>query len=68
MKTKKVYALMGVVSMLTVARVDAATVFAPADGDVNFLFGELAGGVLAIFDGSDQSYGGLSLNFSQDIS
>ena len=62
MKTKIVYALMGVVSILTIARVDAATVFAPTDGDVNFLFGDLAGGVLAMFDDSDQSYGGLSLN------
>lgn len=62
MKTKKVYAVMGVVSMLTIARVDAATVFAPTDGDVNFLFAELAGGLLAMFDDSDQSYGGLSLN------
>ena len=62
MKTKIVYALMGVVSILTIAKVDAATVFAPTDGDVNFLFGNLAGGVLAIFDDSDQSYGGLSLN------
>ena len=62
MKTKTVYALMGVVSILTIARVDAATVFAPTDGDVNFLFGDLAGGALAMFDDSDQSYGGLSLN------
>ena len=62
MKTKIVYALMGVVSILTIARVDAATVFVPTDGDVNFLFGDLAGGVLAMFDDSDQSYAGLSLN------
>lgn len=62
MKTKIIYALMGVVTMLTVARVDAATVFAPTDGDVNFLFGDLAGGILAMFDDSDQSYGGPSLD------
>ena len=62
MKTKIVYALMGVVSILSIARVEAATVFAPTDGDVNFLFGDLAGGILAMFDDSDQSYGGLSLN------
>ena len=62
MKTKIVYALMGVVSILTIAKVDAATVFAPTDGDVNFLFGDLAGGILAIFDDSDQAYAGLLLN------
>ena len=61
MKKKTVYALIGVVSILTIARVDAATVFAPTDGDVNFLFGDFAGGILAMFDDSDQSYGGLSL-------
>ena len=61
MKTKIIYALMGVVSMLTVARVDAATVFAPTDGDVNFLFGDLTGAQLAIFDDTDQSYAGSSL-------
>ena len=62
MKTKIFYTLMGMVSVLTVARVDAATIFAPTDGDVNFLFGDLAGGALAMFDDSDQSYQGASIN------
>ena len=43
-------------TLLMIARVDAATIFAPTDGDVNFLFSELAGGTLAMFDDSDQSY------------
>ncbi len=37
MKTKTIYALTGLVTILSVARVDAATIFAPTDGDVNFL-------------------------------
>ncbi|MGB5475145.1 MAG: VPLPA-CTERM sorting domain-containing protein [Gammaproteobacteria bacterium] len=41
---------------------NAATVFAPTDGDVNFLLGDLLGAQLAIFDDSDQSYVGLSLD------
>ena len=62
MKTKIIYALMGMGLVLTIARVDAATIFAPTDGDVNFLFGDLAGGTLAMFDDSDQSYLGASIN------
>lgn len=42
--------------------VSAATVFAPTDGDVNFLFGDLQGGSLAMFDDSDQSYTGLYID------
>ena len=61
MKTKTIYALMGLVTILSVARVDAATIFAPTDGDVNFLLGDLLGAQLAIFDDSDQSYLGSSL-------
>lgn len=61
MNKKTVYALVGVVSILTVGRVDAATIFAPTDGNVNFLAGDLTGAQLAIFDDSDQFYGGLSL-------
>lgn len=66
MKTKTIYALMGVVSILvvsilTVAKVDAATIFAPTDGDVNFLLGDLLGAQLAMFDDSDQTYLGSSL-------
>jgi len=40
---------------------NAATIFAPTDGDVNFLFGDLAGGTLAMFDDSDQDYLGSSI-------
>jgi hypothetical protein len=34
----------------------AATIFAPTDGNVNFLLGDLQGGTLAMFDDSDQNY------------
>jgi hypothetical protein len=34
----------------------ASTIFAPTDGNVNFLFGDLKGGTLAMFDDSDQNY------------
>lgn len=61
MNKKTIYALIGVVSILTVTRVDAATIFAPTDGDVNFLFDNLAGGTLAMFDDSDQGYTGASI-------
>ena len=40
----------------------AATIFAPTDGNVNFLLGDLQGGTLAMFDESDQSYQGDSIN------
>ena len=36
----------------------AATIFAPTDGDVNFLPGDLQGGTLGMFDDSDQNYSG----------
>ncbi len=61
MKTKTIYTLIGLVTILSVARVDAATIFAPTDGNVNFLAGNLTGAQLAIFDDSDQLYGGSSL-------
>jgi hypothetical protein len=61
MNKKTVYALMGIVSILTVGKVNAATVFAPTDGDVNFLLGDLLGAQLAIFDDEDQTYQGSSL-------
>ena len=49
MKTIKIYALMGVISILSIARVDAATIFVPTDGDINFA--SQAGTFdLAIFD------------------
>ena len=41
--------------------VQASTVFAANDGNVNFLFGDLQGGTLAMFDDSDQSYLGPSI-------
>ena len=43
---------------------NAATIFAPTDGDVNFLFANLDGGTLAMFDDSDQSYSGLDLSIN----
>ena len=43
---------------------NAATIFAPTDGDVNFLLGDLLGAQLAIFDDQDQSYLGSSLGVS----
>ena len=64
MNKKTVYALMGVVSILTVGRVDAATIFAPTDGDVNFIFATLGGGTLAMFDDTDQNYLGPNLTIS----
>ncbi len=36
--------------------------FAPVDGNVNFLLGDLQGGTLVLFDDSDQSYAGSFLN------
>ena len=39
----------------------AATVLTPTDGDINFLFGNLGGATLAMFDDSDQTYAGNSL-------
>jgi hypothetical protein len=60
--TKMLYTMVGAVSLLTATGVEAATVFAPTDGDVNFLFSNLgAGTTLAMFDDSDQSYLGASL-------
>ena len=64
MNKKTVYALMGVASMLTVGNVNAATVFAPTDGDVNFLFATLGGGTLAMFDDTDLSFAGSNLTIS----
>lgn len=42
--------------------VQAATVFAANDGNVNFLFADLQGATLAMFDDSDQNYLGQSIN------
>jgi hypothetical protein len=64
LNTKLIYALVGVVSLLTVVRVEAATVFAPTDGDVNFLFATLGGGTLAMFDDTDLSFEGSSLTIN----
>jgi hypothetical protein len=65
MNTKILYglALVGAVSMLSVARVEAATVFAPTDGDVNFLFDTFnEGTMLAMFDDSDTTLSGSHLD------
>ena len=43
---------------------NAATIFAPTDGDVNFIFATLGGGTLAMFDDTDQSYVGANLTIS----
>jgi hypothetical protein len=43
---------------------NAATIFAPTDGDVNFLFATLGGGTLAMFDDTDQSYLGPNLTIN----
>jgi hypothetical protein len=48
--------------LFTPASVQASTIFAPNDGNVNFLFGNFSGGMLAMFDDSDQSYLGASIN------
>jgi len=53
-KTKLICALVGMVSLLSVARVDAATiVWQPTDGDVNFLYTTVSGFNLAMFDVGD---------------
>jgi len=41
------------VALLATGSANAATVFAPTDGDVNFLLGDLLGSQLAIFDDED---------------
>lgn len=51
-----------VVTLVFAAGVNAATVFNPVDGNVNFLFGDLQGGSLGLFDDSDQSYAGLFID------
>jgi len=58
------YCLLGMFSLFAVMRVDAATVFSPVDGNVNYLFGNLQGGSLAMFDDSDQTYLGPSLTIT----
>jgi len=52
--------LMGI-ALLASGTANAATIFAPTDGDVNFLFGNLGGATLAMFDDSDQNYTGPNL-------
>ena len=56
MNVKVIYAmaLVGVISLLSVARVDAATiVWEPSDGDVNFVYTTVAGFNLGLFDVDD---------------
>ena len=57
--------VMGLGALLMAGQAGAATIFAPTDGDVNFLtLGDLNGGYLAMFDDSDQSYNGASLSIN----
>jgi len=54
MKTIRFYALMGAITLLTVTRVEAATIYwEPTDGDVNFLYTTVSGYALGIFDVGD---------------
>ena len=49
-------------AFLAPGAVNAATIFAPTDGDVNFLFSTLSPGtMLAMFDDSDQALAGSNL-------
>lgn len=49
-------------AFLVPGAVNAATIFAPTDGDVNFLFSTLSPGtMLAMFDDSDQAFAGSNL-------
>ena len=52
----------GICIMLMASQVNATTIFAPTDGTVNFLFGDLLGGTLAMFDDNDLNYTGAFLN------
>jgi len=48
--------------LMSPGSVQASTVFAANDGNINFLFADLQGAILAMFDDSDQSYLGPSIN------
>jgi hypothetical protein len=63
-KTSSVYACAMLTGSLLYfpGSVQAATVFAASDGNVNFLLADLPGATLAMFDDSDQSYLGPSIN------
>lgn len=50
--------------LISPGSVQASTVFAPNDGNVNFLFGDLPGAMLAMFDDSDQNHLGASINIT----
>lgn len=54
--------VMSLGALLMASQAHAATIFAPTDGDVNFLLGNLNGGYLAMFDDSDQTYTGANLD------
>ena len=55
--------LLGLAALLMVSQVNAATIFAPTDGDVNFILSSLdSGTMLAMFDDSDQSFLGNNLD------
>ena len=64
MNKKLTNGLLGLGALLMASQVNAATVFAPTDGDVNFLFANLGGGTLAMFDDTDQNYLGSNLTIS----
>jgi len=52
------------VTLLATGSANASTVFAPTDGDVNFLFATLGGNTLAMFDDTDLSFAGSNLTIS----
>lgn len=62
MNRNTIMAMISIATGLVTTQLNAATIFAPTDGDVNFLLGDLLGAQLAIFDDADQSYTGPSLD------
>ena len=59
---KLINGFLSIATLFIAGQLNAATVFAPTDGDVNFLMGDLAGATLAMFDDSDQTYAGASID------
>ena len=47
---KLINKMIGLCALLMASQIQAATVFIPTDGDVNFILGDLNGAQLAIFD------------------
>lgn len=58
----KQYISVAVLCLTAVCTANAATIFGPTDSDVNFLFGDLQGGILGLFDDGDQGYTGSHIN------